>query len=156
MIGSPIPSQSTLSSPIQSDISSQATPTDRDFVSTFKIPSKWRPTIMKAIETEKLTPDLRNEIVRDLVTHMYGYTEKPTTNFCKFAAQRLILKYQFMRDTKGTGYVSTNLCIIDYLDCVIFQGSWEKKLCDRVSNVLRKRKMDTDADGRKQKVRIYC
>ena len=61
---------------------------------------------MKAIDEEKLTPDVRNEIVRDLVTHMYGYAEKPTTSFCKFVAQRLILKYSFMWDTKGTGYVS--------------------------------------------------
>ena len=52
---------------------------------------------MKAIETENLTPDIRNEIVRDLVTHMYGYAEKPTATFCKFAVQRLILKYPFMR-----------------------------------------------------------
>lgn len=100
------PSACILPSPIQSESSSPAATSDRDFVSTFKIPSKWRPTIMKAIETEKLTRDLRNEIVRDLVTHMYRYTEKPTTTFCKFAAQRLILKYQFMRDTMGTGYVS--------------------------------------------------
>jgi len=61
---------------------------------------------MQAIEEKKLTPDVRNEIVRDPVTHMYGYVEKPTTSFCKFVAQRLILKYPFMRDTKGTGYVS--------------------------------------------------
>ena len=31
---------------------------------------------MASIKDEKLTPDTRNEIVRDLVTHMYGYTEK--------------------------------------------------------------------------------
>ncbi len=61
---------------------------------------------MFAIEEKKLTPDVRNEIVRDLVTHMYGYMEKPTSSFCKFVAQRLILQYQFMRDSKGTGYVS--------------------------------------------------
>ena len=32
--------------------------------------------------------------------------EKPTSEFCKFVAQHLILKYPFMRDGKGTGYVS--------------------------------------------------
>lgn len=61
---------------------------------------------MRAIDEKKLTSDIRNEIVRDLVTHMYGYVEKPTSSLCKFVAQRLILKYTFMRDTKGTGYVS--------------------------------------------------
>ncbi len=61
---------------------------------------------MFAIEENKLTPDVRNEVVRDLVTHMYGYMEKPTSSFCKYVAQRLILQYKFMRDSKGTGYVS--------------------------------------------------
>jgi hypothetical protein len=58
---------------------------------------------MYAIEENKLTPEVRNEVVRDLVTHMYGFMEKPTSSFCKYVAQRLILKYKFMRDSKGTG-----------------------------------------------------
>ena len=61
---------------------------------------------MKAIEERKLTPDMRNEVVRDLVTYMYGCMEKPSSATCKFVAQRLILKNPFMRDTKGTGFVS--------------------------------------------------
>ena len=61
---------------------------------------------MSAIEEEKLKPEVRNELVRDLVTHMYGFMEKPTSSFCKYVAQRLILRYKFMRDSKGTGYVS--------------------------------------------------
>ena len=73
-------------------------------VPKFTIPSRWRQSIKKAIEEKKLTPAIRNEIVRDL---MYGSIEKPTLEFCKFVAQRLILKYPFMRDTKGTGFVST-------------------------------------------------
>jgi len=109
-VGTPIQSPSLQPSPCPSEISvacSAATATDvSNYTLSFKIPSKWRPSIMKAIEEKKLTPDVRNEIVRDLVTHMYGYVEKPTTSFCKFVAQRLILKYPFMRDTKGTGYVS--------------------------------------------------
>ena len=61
---------------------------------------------MDAISSKTLTPEVRGEIIRDLVTHMYGFVEKPTSRFCKFVAQRLILKYPFMRDGKGTGYVS--------------------------------------------------
>ena len=61
---------------------------------------------MNSIKDEKLTPEIRNEIVRDLVTHMYGYMEKPTSGFCKFVAQRLTHQYPFMRDSKGTGFVS--------------------------------------------------
>ena len=62
---------------------------------------------MFAIEEKILTPDVRNEIFRDLVTHMYGFMEKPSPSFCKFVAQRLILRYKFMRDSIGTGYVSS-------------------------------------------------
>ena len=64
---------------------------------------------MKAIEERKLTPDVPNKVVRDLVTHMYGCMEKTSSVTCKFVAQRLILKYPFMRDTKGTGFVSEGL-----------------------------------------------
>lgn len=73
---------------------------------SFTIPLSWRPSIRNAIENKRLNPDIRSEIARDLVTHMYGFIEKPTSGFCKFVAQRLILKYPFMRDSKGTGYVS--------------------------------------------------
>ena len=59
--------------------------------------------------------------------HMYGYMEKPTTTFCKFAAQRLILKYQFMRDTKGTGFVSKYLFIYLYIIMKHLKGVVGKK-----------------------------
>ena len=75
----------------------------------FSIPSKWRPSIMDAIEDKQLTPDVRNEVVRDLVTHMYGFMLKPNSSFCQYCAQRLILKYPFMRDSVGTGYVSVTI-----------------------------------------------
>ena len=112
-VGTPIHTPSIESpSPSRSEISTVSVPsavasatTDTGSLS-FTIPTRWRPSIMKAIEEKRLTPDIRNEVVRDLVTHMYGHVEKPTSSFCKFVAQRLILKYTFMRDTKGTGYVS--------------------------------------------------
>ena len=101
------PSQSQTSTiSVTSSGPSHTTPVPSGFALSFSIPKKWRPSIMFSIEEKKLTPDVRNEIVRDLVTHMYGYMEKPTSSFCTFVAQRLILQYQFMRDSKGTGYVS--------------------------------------------------
>ena len=71
---------------------------------------------MEAIASKTLAPDIRNEISRDLVTHMYGFVEKPTSHFCKFVAQRLILKYPFMKDGLGTGYVS--IFLIDSPACM--------------------------------------
>ena len=52
-------------------------------------------------------------LYHDLVTHMYGFVEKPTSHFCKFVAQRLILKYPFIKDGIGTGYVSIVKSLID-------------------------------------------
>ena len=72
---------------------------------------------MEAIPSQSLTPDIRGEFCRDLVTHMYGFVEQPTSYFCKFVAQRLILKYPFMRDGKGTGFVS----VMYACECVCVQ-----------------------------------
>lgn len=105
---SPNPSRVSTVSVTSSGPGNTASVSSSGFPLNFTIPTKWRPSIMFAIEEKKLTPDVRNEVVRDLVTHMYGFMEKPTTSFCAFVAQRLILQYKFMRDSKGTGYVSRN------------------------------------------------
>ena len=49
--------------------------------------------IMKAIEKQTLDPELRSEIVRDLVTHMYSFTEKPSPRFQEDVAQKLVSKW---------------------------------------------------------------
>lgn len=81
----------------------------------FVLPDSWRPSIMHAIkastEAEKrkrLTPDVRNEIVRDVVSTMYAYMSQPNKEFCTQVAEQLMEKYSFMRDvgTNVTGYVS--------------------------------------------------
>ena len=104
LLSSPSQSQGSTISVASSGSSRSNLPS---YTTSFVIPSKLRPSIMKSLETKVLTPDIKNEVVRDLVTHMYGYMEKPTSSFCTFVAQRLILQYTFMRDSKGTGYVSS-------------------------------------------------
>ena len=81
----------------------------------FKILDTWRPLIMACINAmddeenrRRLTSDVRNYIVRDLVTTMFSYVPKPSKEFCTLVAKRLVQKYKFMMDT-GTnvsGYVS--------------------------------------------------
>ena len=70
---------------------------------------------MRAIEQETeddqrqaLEPVIRNEIVRDLVTHMFSYNSNPQKELCTQTAQMLVRKYKFMSDTgcKVSGYVS--------------------------------------------------
>ena len=81
----------------------------------FSLPDTWRPGIMYAIEGEgdaeqrkRLTPDIRNAIVRDLVSTMYAHMSQPNKEFCTRVAKLLIQKYSFMKDvgTNVTGYVS--------------------------------------------------
>ncbi len=73
--------------------------------SVMVIPSMWRPSILSCIKEKKLTLEARNEIVRDLCTHMYGHmkseVEKPTAMFCREVAQKLVKKYPFMADSGG-------------------------------------------------------
>ena len=70
---------------------------------------------MYAIEAEddtekrkRLTPDIRNAIVRDLVSTMYAHMIQPNKDFCTKVAKQLVHKYAFMKDVgvNVTGYVS--------------------------------------------------
>ncbi len=97
------------------DTSSIASIASSASTQSFKIPTKWRPSIMSCIgqETEddrrqSLEPVIRNEIVRDLVTHIFSHNPNPQKEFCTQAAQMLVQQYKFMRDRghKVSGYVS--------------------------------------------------
>ena len=81
----------------------------------FYLPDTWRPSVMEAIEAsndserrKRLTPDIRNAIVRDLVSTMYALRSQPNKGFCTQAAKQLVQKYTFMKDvgTNVSGYVS--------------------------------------------------
>jgi hypothetical protein len=81
----------------------------------FSLPDTWRPGIMYAIngdgdaeQRKRLGPDIRNAIVRDLVSTMYAHMSQPNKDFCTQVAKQLVQKYTFMRDvgTNVTGYVS--------------------------------------------------
>lgn len=61
---------------------------------------------MECIKAKAMVPKARNALTRDLVVHMYSYGGRPSRALCQHAARRLTLKYPFMRDALGTGYVS--------------------------------------------------
>lgn len=64
---------------------------------------------------KRLNPEVRNEIVRDLVTHMYGTVEKPTAAFVYRVAEMLVDKYPFMADSSASNpYVSALLCLTPF------------------------------------------
>ena len=81
-----------------------------------EVPSKWRDDTMECIEEKKLTPRARKEIVQTLVTLLITKVgSSPSRSQCESVARCLILKYPFMRDDIGTGYVSYTLtCYVNY------------------------------------------
>ncbi|XP_065893301.1 uncharacterized protein [Dysidea avara] len=88
-------------------------------VSPVKIPTHWRPDTLKCIKQKSLSCDSRNDIVRTLVSIMMSKVgAKPTRGQCEQAARDLILKYPFMKDDIGDGYLS-----------------WVEKMIERIRNV---------------------
>ena len=62
---------------------------------------------MTCIKEKSLTMQARNEIVRDLCTHMYASLpserEKPTASMCREVATKLVKAYPFMADSASSG-----------------------------------------------------
>ena len=75
------------------------------------IPDHWREETESCIAARVLDSEARSDIVRTLVTLLVVRDgPKPGTSRCQQAARQLILKYPFMADDRGCGYVSL-LCI---------------------------------------------
>lgn len=96
----------SLASPCISPCSSQSSvPSSAamlEYKKKFTIPQKWKPSITSAISKKRLTPDIRNEIVRDLVTHVYGCVGRPSSSFITKIADMLIERYPFMADSSDS------------------------------------------------------
>lgn len=106
----PPPSTPTSGSTISVSSSASTTPNSRrDIV----IPDHWRPEVEACLKEKCLTSGARNEIVRSLVNQLFTRASKPTRVQCEELARKLILKYPFVKDDMGTGYVSVfQLCTI--------------------------------------------
>ena len=99
--------QESPSAPSISNVSSSSTTSDIFSYGNFEIPSHWRPETMECIETKRLTNDCRVDIVRTLVTLVTSKVgPKPSKSQLEQVAYGLILKYPFMKDDLGSGYVS--------------------------------------------------
>ena len=76
---------------------------------------------MTAISKKKLCPEIRNEIVRDLVTHMYGTVDKPTATFVSRVAEMLVDKYPFMADSSASNpYVRSYYIHVPVVICFLY------------------------------------
>ncbi len=61
---------------------------------------------MDAIQAKSLNHEIRNEIVRDIVTHVYAHVDKPTNSIIGGVARQLVTKYPFMSDLGTAPFVS--------------------------------------------------
>lgn len=70
---------------------------------------------MHAISQRKLSPDVRNEIVRDVVTHVYGQVEKPDITIATKVAKLLVETYPFMADSRSSG---STVYVINFINAI--------------------------------------
>lgn len=77
------------------------------------IPSNWSAATQKGIDKKKLYKSGCNDIMRTLITLVVAkHGPKAKRSVVEYVARQLILKYPYMRDDMGTGYVSycCNIC----------------------------------------------
>lgn len=72
------------------------------------IPSHWRPETKACINRKVLTCESRLDIIRTLVTLMNKFGPPATKHQMEEVARKLVLKYPFMKDDLGSGYVSSS------------------------------------------------
>ena len=82
-----------------SSLVSAATSTCSSSSDSFLIHDHWRPEVEVCIKDKSVNPSARNEIVRTLVTQLFS--------MCEEGSRKLILKYPFLKDHMGNGYVSS-------------------------------------------------
>ncbi len=73
-----------------------------------EIPDSWRPEVDQCIDEKCMSDSARQEIIRNLVNLLFTRSKKPTRYECEHFARKLIMKYPFMKDDLGNGYVSPN------------------------------------------------
>ncbi len=61
------------------------------------------------IQNKCLDDSARCEIVRTLVCLLFSRYSKPDRSHCGTMARQLILRYPFMKDVSGKGYVSQKM-----------------------------------------------
>lgn len=76
------------------------------------IPDHWRPEVESCIAAKHLSDNARAEIKRTLVSQLFAKSSRPSRSDCDQIARKLILKYPFMKDNLGNGYVSHIITIM--------------------------------------------
>ena len=86
-----------------------------------QIPDYWREETQSCLDEGILNETSRGDITRTLVTLLVGkYGPKPGRAHCEDLARQLILKYPFVKDDLGTGYVSNAIYVLKLSLCIIY------------------------------------
>lgn len=105
----PAVSPPPLSSPTAGSFSvySASSVTSSQSKRNLEIPDHWRPETQENVDEMYLTTATRSDIVWTLVTLLTSkYGSKPTQQQIEDLARKLILKFPWMKDDIGNGYVS--------------------------------------------------
>ena len=113
-LSSPTSPLSPLSLPSTSrragSVSSISTTPSRSETGTVQIPDYWREDTQDCLDEGILNETSRGDIVRTLATLLVAkHGPKPGRARCEELARQLILKYPFVKDDLGSGYVSNVL-----------------------------------------------
>lgn len=100
----PQPGQGGSTPSLFSTPSGTSTPNPRD--REISVPDHWRPEVEACLKEGYVTDSVRNEMVRSLVNQLFARSTKPSRAQCDNLARKLILKYPFLKDDMGNGYVS--------------------------------------------------
>ena len=75
------------------------------------IPNHWRPEVEICLREMSISDSARNMMIRTLVNLLFSRDTKPTRSSCEVLARKLVLKYPFLKDDMGNGYVSVHVYI---------------------------------------------
>ena len=104
--GSQLPSTPNSGPPISASPSTCTVSSTPSKSGDIDIPDHWRPEIEQCVADQCLTESVRCDMVRTLVNQLFARSGKPTREQCEHLARKLILKYPFLKDDMGNGYVS--------------------------------------------------
>ena len=109
------PSSHAGSSSLGSSISGRSSASNE-----FLVPEQWKEDTRACIDAKVMSKESRGDISRTLVTLMTAkYGSNPGRTRCEEIARKLILKYPFMKDDLGSGYVRDNLSRLLKYICVL-------------------------------------
>ena len=118
------------------------------------IPDTWCADTQTCIDAKLLDGDcrnVRNDIARTLATLLAAKVgNNPSTQQIEQVSRSLILKYPFMKDDLGSGYVSNCVLVCEYIILLLYlmlQKSWVERIVTCLRNRVKQAKRNLRSKG---------